>query len=217
MKPFHFGNIIRHLDSTQHCIFVILLIISGIILPVSSSYSATLTGNDKYCSFSLQLQSSPYREQYIARLATDQGIMLAANTNNNSPEQSDAPALISIIVGSARSKTADSAIDAFSKDCLNCHDGSSAHNIEFNYTNSPGTASQQKYAGGSDHPNGMDYQSYVAFGRGKFKRISTFNSKMKFVNGKVGCLTCHNPLNPEKGHLVMSDLRSALCLTCHNK
>jgi predicted CXXCH cytochrome family protein len=63
----------------------------------------------------------------------------------------------------------------------------------------------------------MDYQSYVAFGRGKFKHISTFNSKMKFVNGKVGCLTCHDPLNPERGHLVMSDVRSALCLTCHNK
>jgi predicted CXXCH cytochrome family protein len=43
------------------------------------------------------------------------------------------------------------------------------------------------------------------------------NNKMVFVNGKVGCLTCHNPLNPEKGHLVMSDQKSALCLTCHNK
>jgi len=43
------------------------------------------------------------------------------------------------------------------------------------------------------------------------------NTKMIFVNGKIGCLTCHNPLNAEKGHLVMSDRNSALCTTCHNK
>ncbi|HYS43305.1 MAG TPA: cytochrome c3 family protein, partial [Geobacteraceae bacterium] len=62
----------------------------------------------------------------------------------------------------------------------------------------------------------MDYASYASFGRG-YKQASMLNPKMLLVNGKVGCLTCHNPLNPDKSHLVMSDYRSALCLTCHDK
>jgi predicted CXXCH cytochrome family protein len=61
----------------------------------------------------------------------------------------------------------------------------------------------------------MSYNNYVAADRG-FKPVG-MNGAMIFADGKVGCLTCHNPLNPEKGHLVMSDRNSALCLTCHNK
>jgi predicted CXXCH cytochrome family protein len=62
----------------------------------------------------------------------------------------------------------------------------------------------------------MDYASYAAFGRG-YRPASMLDPKMVLVNGKVGCLTCHNPLNPERNHLVMSDHRSALCLSCHDK
>jgi hypothetical protein len=63
----------------------------------------------------------------------------------------------------------------------------------------------------------MNYASYVAADPTSYKPITAFDSKMIFVNGKVGCLTSHYPLNPKKGHLVMSDFQSALCLTCHKK
>jgi predicted CXXCH cytochrome family protein len=63
----------------------------------------------------------------------------------------------------------------------------------------------------------MNYAAYSAMDSHNYKSGASFNSKMIFVNGRVGCLTCHNPLNPEKSHLVMSDYRSALCLTCHTK
>jgi len=202
--------------SMKHHLFAALLLITGVILHAETTHSDTLSGSDTYCAFSIQLQGSPYREQYIARLAMDLGTMLASNTPDESTVRSDAPAFLTQLLGSAGTGTPDAVADTFSKDCLACHDGSAASDINFNFTNAPGTARQQKYAGGKDHPNGMDYRSYVAMGQGKFKPVSMFNSAMKFVNGRVGCLTCHNPLNPEKGHLVMSDFKSALCLTCHN-
>jgi len=110
-------------------------------------------------------------------------------------------------------------IDTFSADCLSCHDGVKAQSITTNIKNNPNKMSSLR--GGNyqmvsmDHPIGMDYNLYAAASR-DYKPISAINNKMVFVNGKVGCLTCHDPLNPEKSHLVMSDRNSALCLTCHN-
>ncbi|WP_243688226.1 cytochrome c3 family protein [Geotalea toluenoxydans] len=40
---------------------------------------------------------------------------------------------------------------------------------------------------------------------------------MVLVDGRVGCLTCHDPLNRKAPHLVASNDRSNLCLTCHIK
>lgn len=205
----------QHVSIKYHLIAA-LLIISGIILPVNSIYSATLTGNDKQCTFSIQLQSSPFREQYIASLAMDLGSMVASNTPDESTVQSDAPWFVTLLIGSPETSSHVNSADVYSQGCLACHDGSEASEIHANITNAPGNALEHKYAGGKDHPIGMNYQAYVGFGRGKFKSVSMFNSDMKFVNGRVGCLTCHNPLNPEKMHLVMSDVGSALCRTCHN-
>jgi len=106
-------------------------------------------------------------------------------------------------------------IDTLSVDCLGCHDGVGALPVAAVLKNNPFVRSHMTLPG-SDHPIGMDYNSYAAASK-EYKSLSGISNKMIFVNGKVGCLTCHDPLNPEKGHLVMSDSHSALCLTCHNK
>jgi len=36
-------------------------------------------------------------------------------------------------------------------------------------------------------------------------------------DGKVGCLSCHNPYGDKKYSLVMENKRSGLCLACHRK
>lgn len=105
-------------------------------------------------------------------------------------------------------------IDNLSALCLGCHDGATAQDISVDVRNDPFTARNKFATAGSDHPIGMDYKQYVSFSK-NYKPMT--NPKMILVNGKVGCLTCHDPFNPEKGHLVMSDAQSALCLTCHNK
>ena len=202
--------------SIPSIIFSIAATIAGIVLPAPVIQGAILLPPDRQCTLSRQLQTSPYREEYIARLATSTEVLLASNTALDSTEQSDGFTLFAIVSNQAETGSAYGNMDAFSKDCLSCHDGGTAQDVDFNYSNRPSQARQKKYTGGKDHPNGMDYMGYVASGRGKFKPVPMNGVTMKFFDGKVGCLTCHNPLNPEKDHLVMSNVRSALCLTCHN-
>lgn len=146
------------------------------------------------CLYAVQLQNSEsVRNQFTAKLiAAIGGTVSASNT---------------------------SGIDSLSAVCLSCHDGVSALSITANLKNNPYKESRLRGRDykmvGMDHPIGMDYNKYAASSK-DYKPISATNNKMIFVNDKVGCLTCHNPLIPEKGHLVMSDRNSALCLTCHN-
>jgi predicted CXXCH cytochrome family protein len=173
------------------------VVIAGAVQMAGAAYTiapATLQSTGP-CLFAEQLQeSASIRNQYTARLAAALGGTVSASNSTG--------------------------IDAFSADCLGCHDGVVALNVRTVLKNNP----QDRYhlLGGDhqmigmDHPIGMDYNRYVAVGKG-YKPLSGVSNKMVFLNGKVGCLTCHDPLNPEKGHLVMSDRKSALCYTCHEK
>ncbi|MBI4710126.1 MAG: hypothetical protein HY759_03345 [Nitrospirae bacterium] len=43
------------------------------------------------------------------------------------------------------------------------------------------------------------------------------DKRVIFVDGKVTCISCHNPYSSEKARLVKSKAGSGLCLTCHRK
>lgn len=109
------------------------------------------------------------------------------------------------------------AVDTLSNDCLSCHDGVTAPGFNVRIKNSPGSRvlGLENIIGG--HPVGMEYERYVAVYGNEYKSEVKFSNEMVFAEGKVGCLTCHNPLNTAKGHLVMNNSRSELCFACHNK
>jgi hypothetical protein len=199
---------------------VLVTILSLGLSPASPIEGTAYAAKGEPCIFSEQLQSSPMREQYISKLAMDAGTLLAHNTITDNLVQSDISDDLfspgeSIGEKSFSFDQGDN-LDSYSKDCLSCHDGGHASDINVNYKNSPRNKIKS-FDRTNQHPIGMDYAAYVAADPNSYKPINAFNSKMIFVNGRVGCLTCHYPLNPEKSHLVMSDFRSALCLTCHNK
>ncbi len=191
-----------------------------ICLGVNTTSPDAYAETGELCLFSKQLQSSPMREQYITRIATESATLLAYNTTTDSQYQSDASddfSFSSFAFGEKSSSFSQGGtIDQFSRDCLACHDGGHASDVKIDYRSSPNNKSM-RYGGAKDHPIGMDYNLYSGMDPQNYKPVAAFNSKMIFMNGKVGCLTCHNPLKPEKTHLVMSDQGSALCLTCHNK
>ncbi len=119
---------------------------------------------------------------------------------------------------SARSFTEPAkAVDSLSNDCLSCHDGVMAQGFNVRIKNSPGgrVMSLEDIIGG--HPVGMEYDRYVAVDTKGYRSDVKFSREMVFAEGKVGCLTCHNPLNRDQGHLVMNNSRSELCFACHNK
>ena len=179
------------------------------------------------CTFSEQLQKSvSARKRYLVKLSAAIGQTVPGENGvdemyGNIKEASYTPA--SAVedddffgLGNKRAKNEPAELDQFSSDCLCCHDGAGAVSVAADWRNNPGKLLSHRQPNGTDHPIGMDYESYAANGR-DYKSVSGLNTKMVFVNGRVGCLTCHDPMNPEKGHLVMSDHGSALCLTCHSR
>lgn len=175
------------------------------------------------CVFSQQLQDSvSVRRQYLVKL--DSALNRSAVAGNTVedmygqivPASYNGGTTGSLSASFGVSKTVSNRLDVdpLSADCMGCHDGASASAIGIVLRDQP-TRHGQVDSFTSDHPIGMTYSSYAAFS-GSYKELSN-PGKMVFVNGRVGCLTCHDPLNQEKGHLVMSDSKSALCLTCHNK
>jgi predicted CXXCH cytochrome family protein len=181
------------------------------------------------CLFSEQLKTSPsIRRHYLTKLVAAVGGTLQAGNSVEQMYGSITPASYTsqddydqaepardIWGFDKKQKISVTGLDSFSADCLNCHDGVGAVPVTAVLKNNPFGKSHGTLPG-SDHPIGMDYNLYASTSR-EYKSLFGVSNKMVFVNGKVGCLTCHNPLNPEKGHLVMSDKQSALCLTCHNK
>lgn len=177
------------------------------------------------CAFSLQLQKSvSARKRYLvqmSKLVGDgvphrgpiedmYGNIKQASFNSEAADEDDLWGLGTAV------KSERAELDPFTSDCMACHDGAGAVSVTIDWRNNPSGLRSHKKPGGADHPIGMDYESYAA-SSGDYKPISGLNPRMIFVNGRVGCLTCHDPLNQERGHLVMSDRGSALCLSCHSK
>jgi predicted CXXCH cytochrome family protein len=187
--------------------------------------SVSRPGSDETCLFTLQLKEDPaIKRRYVSMVisATQRNSPnfqsveeMYADVSKASVEEYDGDYLPSLPKNNPREIGVAQDIDSLSALCLGCHDGLAAHVVTVDVRNNPFKGSNTVSSINMDHPIGMDYNRYVISGKG-YKPIYN-NSKMIFANGKVGCLTCHDPFNPEKSHLVMSDQRSALCLTCHKK
>jgi predicted CXXCH cytochrome family protein len=213
--------------------WIVGAVITGTALMAGADFTispATLQSKGP-CSFMEQLQeSASIRNQYTARLIAAQGGTVSAGNPVEGIKYGNITLAFEGVCGQGeptvkfwglRTKQAifTAGIDMLSADCLCCHDGVGALEVRSVYKNNPSDRSHLRSSNqmiGMDHPIGMEYNRYVAAGKG-YKPLFGISNKMVFVDGKVGCLTCHDPLNPEKGHLVISDRNSALCYTCHDK
>lgn len=186
--------------------------------------------NREMCRYSLELQASvEARRDYLVRLEQAVGAAYGGNSvqemyGNVQPaslqedEEVDGNgrrSVASLFRKFGNRQSAAPGLDPFSADCVSCHDGVAASAIGVDLRDRPYGRKPQVVSFQSDHPVGMTYSSYASSRKG-YKQIGA-GTRMVFVNGKVGCLTCHDPLSKERGRLVMSDYRSALCLTCHDK
>ena len=204
----------------QHCVSLQKLLTKTVLAAILALGMGAEGHAGEMCLFSTQLQNPTMRAEYIAKVVSATGNMVAYNTYSNNAIVSDAPGESSLSSlyfgqpGTVVSSQVSSTLDTFSKGCLECHDGSLASDRKVNYKNTPGQKSHWS-EGAAEHPIGMDYTAYSSRDPKNYKPVASFGSKMMFVNGRVGCTTCHDPLNPEKSHLTKNDYRSALCLTCH--
>ena len=103
------------------------------------------------------------------------------------------------------SKMAD--IDALSLQCLGCH------------TNQGDARGVRVTAGGivrhgsgdANHPIGVDYPVMS----GSFKPRSMLPTVIWLPNGKLSCVSCHEPYKKQHGQLVVTNSGSLLCAQCH--
>jgi predicted CXXCH cytochrome family protein len=204
-----------------------VLVLMMIELPVQFAWGMRTISrieNNETCLFSRQLREDPeIKKRYAAMVITAINQVtpkvqtvdeMYADTSKASIEDDDGGFLSLFAKKNSHPIGGAQDIDNLTALCLGCHDGASAQDISVDVRNDPYRRRNKMATANSDHPIGMDYNRYV--GSSKSYKPAT-NPRMIFVNGKVGCLTCHDPFLPEKGHLVMSDRQGALCLTCHNK
>jgi len=105
-------------------------------------------------------------------------------------------------------------LDTESASCLECHDGSLATDAGSH----PETGGFSTSMTGQDHPIGIPYRVSKrggSFGSGRMVHPASLDGRVRLFEGTVGCGSCHSVYSREPGHLVMSNLGSALCLSCH--
>jgi predicted CXXCH cytochrome family protein len=159
------------------------------------------------CDFSLQLQQDPtLRDAYINAISRANDISFSRSGDVESMYRNVIPVRNSAgdVVG----------IDSFSHECISCHDGMNAtyHSARFQSSGGSRTLGLEDVVG--SHPIGMTYEYYV----GKpyeYRGPEGLSRDMVFVDGRIGCLTCHNPLESGKYHLVATNDGSAICMSCH--
>ena len=106
--------------------------------------------------------------------------------------------------------------------CLRCHDGTLARDT-FNVPRDTGRGGGTHVGvfdaahGGSNHPVGVVYPEL----RKGYRPVVAVLAKgtVTLPNNRVECVSCHDPHAAADVDrlLVMSNSRSALCLTCHQK
>lgn len=184
----------------------------------STHYTTTSTRNfaplePGNCLFSAQLDSDPaLKTAFSTKIAAIKGGAIEQNDELIYETNIEAGGTSSRTFNEPAKST-----DSLSNDCLSCHDGVIAQNFKVRIKNNPGgrVMSLEDIIGG--HPVGMEYERYVSVDSKGYRSDVKFSNEMVFADGKVGCLTCHNPLNKDKGHLVMNNSRSELCFACHTK
>ena len=106
--------------------------------------------------------------------------------------------------------------------CLRCHDGTIARDTlggakRERFTNKQHTALSTASHDRTDHPVSVRYPDLKKGYRPVTSVISV--GTVPLPDGFVECISCHDPHNSSGADhmLVMSNERSALCLTCHRK
>lgn len=111
----------------------------------------------------------------------------------------------------------DLAIDALSRNCLSCHDGSLGSQVLVNAGTWSHSVDLMDHDGGGMHPIGMNYND-IALSKPKsaLRPIDQVDKRIRFFdNGKMGCGSCHDPYSTIPKKLVIEDFQSQLCFACH--
>ena len=190
----------KMLTVTQFCLLMLVMIVS-----VSWGIQEEKEAKSK-CTFTKYLQSPDNRARYENTFAKARGSYAEVKTYENA-------AMYGVIAKASFGIENGENLDSFSAGCLSCHDGSSATNVRPNFRNSPGKKGVMSIISGK-HPIGMDYIEYST-ANDNLKSLDEMSQYLTLVEGRVSCITCHDPLNTEKNSLRIVSSEIDLCSACH--
>ncbi len=104
-------------------------------------------------------------------------------------------------------------VDDNSRECLSCHDGTLSSMAD---THIKGLSWEHSKNIGLSHPIGVDYESVYLRNSRRYHPPRNLDPRILLLNGKIGCATCHSHYSKNRKRLVMSNIKSRLCLSCHN-
>ena len=161
---------------------------------------------EKSCLFTKLLENPSFRNRYRQALASAR--MYDQEMSNGNEAMYGSIVKASIVQENGQRV---GTLDSFSAGCVTCHDGIVSRKDILNYRNDPRTRMQMI---SGKHPIGMNYESYTVY-RDTLKKVDELNPNLVLVEGKVSCVTCHDPFNPEKNHLALKNSGRDLCKECH--
>lgn len=109
--------------------------------------------------------------------------------------------------------TAPGQLDAQSRNCLSCHDGSIAREV----TAVASGPSATPAAHAKNHPLGIPYvDRWSQWGQpSNLVPAAALDPRVRLFDNTIGCGSCHSPYSPHAKLLVMPNANSALCQSCH--
>ncbi len=140
------------------------------------------------------------------------GREICADCHGGGPQEQPHAAMLEIAHPATKARDDGSSfpLDTTSRLCLTCHDGSGLGPVAHF-----ALAGGLQAAGGA-HPIGMDYEQVTAYNR-KYQAAASLAPEIVLMDGKMGCLSCHNLYIPSKqGLLAVDNSGSRLCFSCHN-
>jgi hypothetical protein len=74
----------------------------------------------------------------------------------------------------------------------------------------------QAFGEPGDHPIGVQYRATRSSGdEVRLVPANRLDKRVRLFDNTVGCGSCHSVYSKQSNQLVMSNLGSKLCLTCH--
>jgi predicted CXXCH cytochrome family protein len=103
--------------------------------------------------------------------------------------------------------------DKVSLECLGCHDGNGGRIAEHGKFDPTDVKALNMAKVAAKHPIGIDYAA-LSLTRESLRKVNELPPNMTLVDGRISCITCHDPLNPKAHNLAVSE--ATLCFSCHN-
>lgn len=169
--------------------------------------------NAQECTLALQLNDPYIRSDYETVVEygrkTQVGLSVEAMYENiQSTSYNDELPMLSAHTGNR-------ILDPISMECITCHDGTLASSVHYKVKTAEQAQTRSLGNIAGSHPVGMDYTRYG--NNREYVPHYSLPGNMVLMDGRIGCISCHDMLSKNKAYLAVELSNSELCFSCHRK